>query len=77
MAGALAFANYYISLKNEASVVKDIGGFPTIRLSLLPQELQDELSAALTDKAPPIWPSGNWSDALNAGWYKYVATTAR
>ena len=74
MAGALAFANYYISLKNEASVVKDIGGFPTVKLSLLPQELQDILSAALTDKAPPIWPSGSWSDALNAGWYKYVAT---
>jgi len=77
MAGALAFANYYISLKNEASVVKDIGGFPTIKLSLLPQELQDVLSAALTDKAPPIWPSGSWSDALNAGWYKYVATNAQ
>jgi putative spermidine/putrescine transport system substrate-binding protein len=75
MAGALAFANYYISLQNEESVVKDIGGFPTIKLSMLPADLQTELSAALTDKAPPIWPSGAWSDAVNAGWYRSVATT--
>lgn len=75
MEGALAFANYYISLQNEESVVKDIGGFPTIKLSLLPADLQAELSAALTDKAPPIWPSGAWSNAVNAGWYRNVATT--
>ncbi|HWB54136.1 MAG TPA: extracellular solute-binding protein, partial [Tepidisphaeraceae bacterium] len=71
MDGALAFANYYISLENEESVVKDIGGFPTINESLLPQDLQTLLSAALSSKAPPVWPSGQWSDAVNAGWYKY------
>src|SRR5579864_3972470 len=75
MAGALAFANYYVSLQNEESIVKDIGGFPTIQLSMLPQDLQTELSTALTDKAPPIWPSGDWSNAVNAGWYRNVATT--
>lgn len=77
MDGALAFANYYISVENESSVVKDIGGFPTIKLDLLSKDLQAELSTALTDKAPPIWPSGKWSDALNAGWYKSVATTLK
>ncbi len=75
MDGALAFANYYISLENQESVVKDIGGFPTIKEDLLPADLQAMLSAALSDKAPPVWPSGKWSDAVNAGWYKYVATT--
>jgi putative spermidine/putrescine transport system substrate-binding protein len=75
MDGALAFANYYISLENQESVVKDIGGFPTIKKELLPQDLQDLLSAALSDKAPPIWPSGNWSVARDSGWYRFVATT--
>src|SRR5579859_848516 len=74
MDGALAFANYYISLENQKSVVKDIGGFPAIKKELLPQDLQTLLSAALSDKAPPVWPSGAWSNALNAGWYKFVAT---
>jgi len=73
--GALAFANYYVSLENQQSVINEIGGFPTIKLDMLPKELQTKLSAALTDKAPPIWPSGKWSNALNAGWYKSVATT--
>jgi putative spermidine/putrescine transport system substrate-binding protein len=73
--GALAFANYYISLENQISVVNDIGGFPTINLDLLPQDVQDRLAAALTDQAPPVWPGGGWSDARNAGWYRNVATT--
>jgi putative spermidine/putrescine transport system substrate-binding protein len=75
MEGALAFANYYISLENQESVIKDIGGFPTIKAELLPQELRDLLSTALSDKAPPIWPGGGWSDARNEGWYRFVATT--
>src|SRR5258708_5260303 len=75
MDGALAFANYYISLENQKSVVKDIGGFPTIKKELLPQDLQTLLSAALSDKAPPVWPSGGWTNALNAGWCNFVATT--
>jgi putative spermidine/putrescine transport system substrate-binding protein len=75
MEGALAFANYYVSLKNQESVVKDIGGFPTINIELLPQELQDLLAAALSDQPPPIWPGGKWQDARNNGWYRNVATT--
>jgi putative spermidine/putrescine transport system substrate-binding protein len=73
--GALAFANYYISLQNQISVVNDIGGFPTINLDLLPQEVQDRLATALTDQAPPVWPGGGWNDARNNGWYRNVATT--
>src|SRR5579859_1405578 len=75
MQGALAFANYYISLENEESIVKDIGGFPTIKKEMLPKELQDLLGTALSDKAPPVWPGGSWDTAKNAGWYKTVATT--
>jgi len=75
MDGALAFANYYISLENQQSVVKDIGGFPTIKAELLPDDLRALLSAALSDKAPPVWPGGGWDDAKNDGWYKNVATT--
>jgi putative spermidine/putrescine transport system substrate-binding protein len=75
MDGALAFANYYISLENQKSVIKDIGGFPTIKKELLPEELQTLLSAALSDQAPPIWPGGGWSTARNNGWYRFVATT--
>ncbi len=75
MDGALAFANYYVSLENQQSVVKDLGGFPTIKTDLLPADLQTLLSAALSDKAPPIWPGGSWDNAKNDGWYKNVATT--
>jgi len=75
MDGALAFANYYVSLENQESVVKDIGGFPTIKVETLPADLQTLLSAALSDKAPPVWPGGSWDDAKNDGWYKNVATT--
>jgi putative spermidine/putrescine transport system substrate-binding protein len=75
MDGALAFANYYISLENEVSVVKDIGGFPTIKTDLLPTDVKDIISQALSDKAPPVWPGGGWDNAKNDGWYKNVATT--
>jgi putative spermidine/putrescine transport system substrate-binding protein len=75
MEGALAFANYYVSLKNQESVIRDIGGFPTINSDLLPEELRTLLATALSDQAPPVWPGGGWNDARNNGWYRNVATT--
>lgn len=74
MEGALLFANYYISVENQVSVVRDIGGFPGIRWDLLPEDMQAEFTSVISDKVPPVWPGGDWSAALAKGWYEHVAT---
>jgi putative spermidine/putrescine transport system substrate-binding protein len=71
--GALDFVNFMLSQEMQVSVVKDIGGFPAVNWSSLPEELQSEFTSVITDNVPS-WPGGEWSAARNKGWYENVAT---
>jgi putative spermidine/putrescine transport system substrate-binding protein len=70
--GALKLANFLLTDEMQASVVKDIGGFPGVEFKTLPADLQKVL-ADVAPKSLPNFPSGEWEAAMNDGWYRTVA----
>lgn len=71
--GALALANFLLTIPVQESVVTEIGGFPAVNWDLLPQELQTQFTSVITDRVP-TWPGGAYSAAMVEGWYNNVAT---
>ena len=76
MEGALAIANFALSVETQTSCVKDIGGFPGISWDNLPVELKAEYIDVIPVSIP-TFPSGDWSKAKNDGWYRNVATNLK
>ncbi len=76
MEGALLLANFILSDEMQASVVKDIGGFPAVGWDRLPKEMQSQFTSVITDTVPH-WPGGKFGNDLNAGWYANVATNIK
>jgi putative spermidine/putrescine transport system substrate-binding protein len=71
--GAMKLANFILSTEMQISCVREIGGFPGIDWSHLPPELKAEYIDVIPVSIP-TFPSGDWNKAMNAGWYKHVAT---
>ena len=72
--GALVFADFLLSEPMQTSVLNDLGGFPGVDWSFLPTALREKY-AAVIPATIPTYPEGDWSTALNDGWYRNVATT--
>jgi putative spermidine/putrescine transport system substrate-binding protein len=70
--GAMTLANFLLSDEVQASVAKDLGGFPAIALENLPKDLQAKL-VDVVPKSIPVFPTGDWEGAMNDGWYRNVA----
>ncbi|MCA0453460.1 MAG: extracellular solute-binding protein [Chloroflexi bacterium] len=71
--GALALANFVLSPAIQESIVNEIGGFPAVAWSELPEELQTQFTDVITDTVP-TWPGGDYGAAMVEGWYNNVAT---
>lgn len=71
--GALAFVNFMLSPEGQASVVTQIGGFPSVSWSLLPADVQEQFNSVITENVP-VWPGGEYGQRLVEGWYEQVAT---
>lgn len=71
--GALALANFVLSVEMQQAVIEQIGGFPAIAWSQLPEELQNQFTDVITDTVP-TWPGGDYGAAMVEGWYNNVAT---
>jgi putative spermidine/putrescine transport system substrate-binding protein len=71
--GALALANFVLSVQIQEAVVESIGGFPAISWEGLPAELQTQFSDVITETVP-TWPGGDYGAAMVEGWYNNVAT---
>ncbi len=74
--GALDFVNFFLTVDQQVSVIKDIAGFPAIDWSMLPKDLQSQFTSVITDKVP-FWPGGGWNAARDKGWYDNVATNIK
>lgn len=70
---ALKLANMLLSKELQTAVVREIGGFPGVDWSHLDPALRQEYIDVIPVSIP-TFPSGPWKQALNAGWYKNVAT---
>jgi putative spermidine/putrescine transport system substrate-binding protein len=73
--GAMALANYIMSREVQTNVVKEIGGFPGVSWEHLPADLKSQYIDVIPVSIP-TFPSGDWNNAMNAGWYKNVAPAA-
>lgn len=69
--GALALADFLLSVEMQESVVRDIGGFPAISWDALPAELQDDFNDVITDDVPAF--GSPWTGPMYEGWYTTVA----
>ena len=74
--GALAFLNFMLSNDGQTSVIKDVGGFPAVDWSTLPQDLQTQYTSVIA-KSVPNWPGGQWDAIMQKGWYDNVATNIK
>ena len=70
--GAMKLADFLLSDDMQASVVKDIGGFPAVNFENLPPDLRSQLADVLP-KSIPDFPGDKWEAAMNDGWYRNVA----
>ncbi|MBK8026739.1 MAG: extracellular solute-binding protein [Chloroflexi bacterium] len=71
--GALALANFMLTVEMQQEIVEQIGGFPAISWDMLPAELQSQYTNVITDTVP-TWPGGEYGAAMVEGWYNNVAT---
>ena len=74
--GAQEFINFMLSTAGQISVVKEIGGFPAVDWSMLPQDLQQQYTSVIANTVPN-WPGGPWDAVMNKGWYDNVATNIK
>jgi putative spermidine/putrescine transport system substrate-binding protein len=70
--GAMKLADFLLGDDMQASVVKDIGGFPAVNFENLPPDLRAQLADVLP-KSIPDFPGDKWEAAMNDGWYRNVA----
>lgn len=71
--GALALANFLLTIPVQEEVVQQLGGFPAVSWDLLPADLQEQYTDVITDVVP-TWPGGDYGSAMVEGWYNNVAT---
>ena len=70
---ALKLANFLLTPKLQERMIVDFGAFPAIDWKHLPASLAEKYSDAIATSMP-TFPQGEWSRALNDGWYANVAT---
>jgi putative spermidine/putrescine transport system substrate-binding protein len=70
---ALKLANFLLMPKVQERMIVDFGAFPAIDWKYLPVSLADKYKDVIATSMP-TFPQGEWSRALNDGWYANVAT---
>jgi putative spermidine/putrescine transport system substrate-binding protein len=69
---AMKLAAFMLTDEMQKAVISEIGGFPGVSWDYLPKDLRDKY-ADVVPKSIPTFPQGNWSPAVNDGWYRNVA----
>jgi len=72
--GALKLANFMLTPDIQAKMIADFGAFPGIEWSHLAPDLAEKYKDIIATSVP-YFPEGQWTAALNDGWYANVATT--
>ena len=72
--GVLKLANFMLTPDVQAKMINDFGAFPGIEWSHLSPDLAAKYKDIIATSVPSF-PDGDWTSALNDGWYANVATT--
>lgn len=70
---AFKLADFLLSPAMQEAMIKDFGAFPAVSWDKLSPELFDKYKDVVPTSVP-AFPGGDWSSALNDGWYTEVAT---
>jgi len=69
---SLKFADFLLTPETQALIIEKLGGFPGVDWSNLPQALHDKYADVIPTSIP-TFPSGDWTKAVQDGWYRNVA----
>jgi putative spermidine/putrescine transport system substrate-binding protein len=70
---AFKIADFVLSPAVQEKMIADFGAFPAIEWKYLPAGLADKYKDVIATSVPSF-PEGDWTRALNDGWYANVAT---
>lgn len=69
---ALKLADFLLLPETQAVILEKLGGFPAVDWSHLPQALHDKYADVIPSTIP-TFPQGDWTKAVQDGWYRNVA----
>ncbi|HWU99770.1 MAG TPA: extracellular solute-binding protein [Devosia sp.] len=69
---AIKLQDFILNEDIQSAVITELGGFPGVSWDYVSKDLHDKY-AALIPTSIPVFPAGDWSKALNDGWYRNVA----
>lgn len=69
---ALKLADFILSEEMQSAILTELGGFPGVSWEYVSPELRERF-ADIVPTSIPTFPGGDWSSAINDGWYRNVA----
>jgi len=71
-AATLKMCDFLLSEEIQSAVLTELGGFPGVSWDYVSKDLQAKF-ADIVPKSIPVFPAGDWTKAVNDGWYRNVA----
>jgi putative spermidine/putrescine transport system substrate-binding protein len=70
---ALKLCDFLLTEEVQSAILTQLGGFPGVSWDYVSADLRKKFEA-IVPKSIPVFPQGDWSTAVNDGWYRNVAT---
>jgi putative spermidine/putrescine transport system substrate-binding protein len=70
---ALKLCNFLLTEEVQSAILTQLGGFPGVSWDYVSEDLRKKFEA-IVPKSIPVFPQGDWTKAVNDGWYRNVAT---
>ena len=69
----LKLCNFLLTEEVQSAILTQLGGFPGVSWDYVSEDLRKKFEA-IVPKSIPVFPQGDWTKAVNDGWYRNVAT---
>jgi putative spermidine/putrescine transport system substrate-binding protein len=70
---ALKLCDFLLTEEVQSAILTELGGFPGVSWDHVSDDLRKKFEA-IVPKSIPVFPQGDWTKAVNDGWYRNVAT---
>ena len=72
-AQALKLCDFLLTEDVQSAILTQLGGFPGVSWDYVSTDLRKKFES-IVPKSIPVFPKGDWTTAVNDGWYRNVAT---
>ncbi len=72
-AATLKLCDFLLTQDIQSAILTELGGFPGVSWDYVSDDLRKKFED-IVPKSIPVFPGGDWSKAVNDGWYRNVAT---